>query len=68
MATTFHRGSAGEPHKGAGKSTGYRAVPEKLARLEAEAKRRGWSLQQFIDFALDEFLKVQRIARRGRWS
>jgi len=39
------------------RSTGYRADLAKYARLEDEARRRQWSLQAFIDWALTQVLE-----------
>jgi hypothetical protein len=41
------------------KPTGYRASPDRHARLADEARRRGWSLQRFLDFVLDQFLELE---------
>jgi len=40
------------------RSTGFRAAPEKYARLEDEAARRGWSVQRLLDWLTDQVLDL----------
>lgn len=44
------------------KTTGYRADAKRAAWLVREANRRGWSVQQVIDLALDVFQQISRRA------
>jgi len=44
------------------KTTGYRADERRAAWLLREAQRRGWSVQQVIDFALDVFQRLTTCA------
>jgi hypothetical protein len=42
--------------------TGYRADERRYRWLEREAARRGWSMQQLIDFSVQVFQQVSRAA------
>jgi hypothetical protein len=40
------------------KATGFRLAPDRHAQVSDEARRRGWSLQQFLDWCLDQALDL----------
>ena len=44
------------------RTTGYRADEKRAAWLHGEAQRRGWSIQQLIDFGLDVFQRLTTCA------
>jgi len=48
------------------KPTGFRLDPERHARLTDEARRRGWSLQTFLDWCLDQALDLAFLTAENR--
>lgn len=48
------------------KPTGFRLDPERHARLTDEARHRGWSLQTFLDWCLDQALDLAFLTAENR--
>jgi len=61
--------SVKEPRYPNGYERGTLLLPPLLRdKVDALARRRGWSFTQAAAWCIEQFLKVQRIARKGRWS